>query len=153
MALTPDVAPDGPISTTWGNTIRNRTVQVFANNAERDSWATPPNGALCVTIDTWTLWFRRTGAWQQMTSQGLLEEYRSTGNITVSAGGDAELWGGGALAKPLNPGHTMLVTVNFGAWEPTPAEPDGAVGQRAGRSRVDPARPEPVPADGFGRCS
>jgi len=136
MALTPDVAPDTPVGSVWGNTIRNRTIQVFDNVAQRDSWSTPPNGAYCVTLDTYTLWFRRTSAWQQQNPQGLLEEYRSTGNFTVSAGATQELWTGGALDRPVHPNHTALISVSFGAWEPTPPNPtvlwcDGLLGAEA----------------------
>ena len=64
MAKTVDVAPGQKVASTWGNEIRDRTVQLFATVAERDAsgWA-PANGAMCVTQDTGTLWQRIAGAW------------------------------------------------------------------------------------------
>jgi hypothetical protein len=67
MAKTVDVAPNEKIASTWGNEIRDRTCQVFSSVAERDAqWTAPPNGALCVTVDTNTLWRRIAGAWQNL---------------------------------------------------------------------------------------
>lgn len=63
MALTPTVVPGGPITSGWGNEIRDRTVQVFANAAERDSWTSPPNGAICVLTDSYVIQQRISGAW------------------------------------------------------------------------------------------
>ena len=64
MAYTPDVIDGAIIQTSWGNEVRNRTMQVFATNAERDAqWLTPPNGAHCVTLDTYSIWLRQAGAW------------------------------------------------------------------------------------------
>jgi len=54
--------PDG-----YGNNIRDRTIQQFATVAERDAqWpaTSAPNGAMCVTMDTYTLWQNRANAWQ-----------------------------------------------------------------------------------------
>lgn len=62
--LVPDVVPDTPIVADWGNTIRNRVIQVFATAAERDTWASPPNGSFCFLTDTSTTWRRISGAWR-----------------------------------------------------------------------------------------
>ena len=46
MGLTANVVANTPILSTWGNEIRDRSVQVFASIAERASqWPTPPAGA------------------------------------------------------------------------------------------------------------
>jgi hypothetical protein len=64
MGFTPNVVDDNIILAQWGNEVRDRTAQVFSTAAERDSqWAAPPNGAICVTLDTNTLWRRAAGAW------------------------------------------------------------------------------------------
>lgn len=64
MGFTPNVVDGNIILASWGNEIRDRSCQVFATVAERDSqWAAPPNGAICVTLDTNTLWRRAAGVW------------------------------------------------------------------------------------------
>ena len=64
MTKTADVAQGAVVQASWGNEIRDRTAQVFATVAERDSqWASAPTGALCITLDTNTLWQRVSGAW------------------------------------------------------------------------------------------
>jgi hypothetical protein len=64
MTKTADVALATNIDPVWGNEIRDRTTQVFASVAERDAqWLNPPNGSVCVTLDTYTRWRRQAGAW------------------------------------------------------------------------------------------
>lgn len=64
MPLIADVAPNGKLdSANWGNPIRDRTQQIFASQAERDTWTTAPNGAHCLTLDAGRHWIRRAGAW------------------------------------------------------------------------------------------
>jgi hypothetical protein len=64
MAFTPNVVDGNIILAAWGNEIRDRSVQVFATVAERDAqWPAPPRGAVCVTLDTDTLWKRGAAAW------------------------------------------------------------------------------------------
>lgn len=56
---------DGPTAfTQYTDTI---PFQIFATVAARDAWANPPNGAMCVTVDTYTQWLRRGGVWSQLT--------------------------------------------------------------------------------------
>lgn len=43
--------------------VQNQVVATFPNLAGRDAWASPPNGALCITTDTNRLWQRVAGAW------------------------------------------------------------------------------------------
>jgi hypothetical protein len=57
MTLTANVVDGQIILASWGNTIRDRTIQRFATVAERDAqWpaATAGSGAVCVTVDTGT---------------------------------------------------------------------------------------------------
>lgn len=45
---------------------QNQVVPQFTTTAQRDSqWSSPPNGAMCVTVDTGTYWQRVAGAWQK----------------------------------------------------------------------------------------
>ena len=47
--------------------LQNQCVPAFTNVAQRDAqWAAPPNGGLCVTVDTNTLWQRIGGVWQTL---------------------------------------------------------------------------------------
>lgn len=39
------------------------SVPRFASTAARDTWSSPPNGAICVTTDTNTAWQRVAGVW------------------------------------------------------------------------------------------
>lgn len=64
MGLTPTVVDQALVEPAWGNELRDRSRQVFASVAERDSqWPAPPNGAACITLDTGTTWYRVAGAW------------------------------------------------------------------------------------------
>jgi hypothetical protein len=47
--------------------LQNQVVPAFTTAAQRDTqWVGPPNGALCVTTDTNTLWQRVSGTWQHV---------------------------------------------------------------------------------------
>ena len=66
MGKTIDVAPGGKITSAWGNEIRDRSNQVFATEAERNSqWAASaaPVGATSVTTDTGLRWQKVGTAW------------------------------------------------------------------------------------------
>lgn len=89
MARTADVVAGTLIQSAWGNEIRDRTVQQFATTAERDTWAGPPAGAVCITTDTMTLW-RYTGTtWVALDTQPHCRIWRnavqSIPNTTVTA--------------------------------------------------------------------
>lgn len=90
MGLTPDVVPNTPILSTWGNTIRNQTVMPFANAAERAAqWIAPPNGAISQLADTpRVLWIYHAGAWKRLTSDERPTggEWYKTTQTTASAG-------------------------------------------------------------------
>lgn len=44
--------------------LMDQAVPQFASPAARDTqWPAPPNGAMCVTVDTFTVWQRISGSW------------------------------------------------------------------------------------------
>ena len=111
MGLTPDVAPGALIQSSWGNEIRNRTIQQFATVAERNTWLSPPTGSVCVTVDTLTIWVRAAGAWQALPA-------RSRGVVTTNANGEAtvtHLMGGIPSVVLATPGSAsvFLITENM----------------------------------------
>jgi len=57
--------PSGsPIQSVWGQAVSEHVVQRFANEADRDAkWTSPPNGAVCITLDTNILWQHQSGGW------------------------------------------------------------------------------------------
>lgn len=69
MPLTPDVAPQSLASSAWANQIRDRTVQVFADAAERDTWAAP-EGASARTLNDGKWWAMFGGAWTEVVLLG-----------------------------------------------------------------------------------
>src|SRR5262245_38553031 len=72
MVKTADVITGQEILAQWGNTIRDRSVQVFASVGARDSQYPPPHdGALCYTQAENTYWQGKGGAWVQMTVQAV----------------------------------------------------------------------------------
>jgi hypothetical protein len=58
--------------------IQQQVVPQFPNTATRDGWTAPPNGALCVTVDTYTVWLRQAGAWKALTT-GTTPAFRIVG--------------------------------------------------------------------------
>ena len=86
MTKTVDVAAGQKIASVWGNETRDRALQVFASNAERDAqWAGAPNGAHCVTLDTYTVWLRQAGAWVTLSPPQLIAGACPGGNIPNGA--------------------------------------------------------------------
>lgn len=65
MALTADVVAGTKILSSWGNEIRNRTIQVFATNAERDSqWPNAAAGSLAYITGSNALYQKQaSGQW------------------------------------------------------------------------------------------
>ena len=52
MGLTPNVVANTPILSTWGNEVRDRSLQNFATAAERAAqWLAPPEGAISYLRD------------------------------------------------------------------------------------------------------
>lgn len=77
---------DGP--TAFAAYTDSLPFQVFATVAARDAWTTAPNGAMCVTIDTYTLWVRRGGVWSSLTpvSNTLTLSAGTVGSTAVALG-------------------------------------------------------------------
>jgi len=73
MALTPNVVANAPILSSWGNEIRNRSVQVFASAAERTSqWPSPPEGAPSYLVDTpGVTWVYSSSTWRPSAARGV----------------------------------------------------------------------------------
>lgn len=64
MGRQPDVVPDTPIESAWGNTVRDRSVVPFVNAAERAAqWVTPPAGAVSFLDDVDALEVFNGTAW------------------------------------------------------------------------------------------
>lgn len=108
MGFTNNVVDGNIILAAWGNEIRDRTAQVFATAAERDSqWAAPPNGALAVTLDTGRLWRRLAAKW--VPDRALVTEgAANSGQIGVTATGYVD-----TIAVALGAAPTaVVVTVN-----------------------------------------
>ena len=64
MGLTANVVANAPILSTWGNEIRDRTVQPFTNAAERSAqWTAPPEGAISYLRDVDRVEFYNGTAW------------------------------------------------------------------------------------------
>lgn len=69
--------------------VADQVVAVFADTTARDTWASPPNGAVAITTDTNTRWQRIGGAWQRFapylagsnTNTSDTSAYPSTGNL------------------------------------------------------------------------
>ena len=61
----PDVVPDAPIESAWGNKIGNRTIVPFTTVAERDSYITAPVvGMECYVTATDSLYYYNGSAWK-----------------------------------------------------------------------------------------
>jgi hypothetical protein len=60
-------APGSPIASQWSQEVTRRAVHRFADVAQRDSLyaaASAGNGAICITLDTGTVWRVVSGAWR-----------------------------------------------------------------------------------------
>lgn len=65
--LTNVPAPGDPIRSQIINDLSSRVVQRFATSAALASqWGTAPNGAVAITLDTYTVWVRKAGTWQPL---------------------------------------------------------------------------------------
>src|SRR5262245_2986386 len=72
MPATPNVVANTTILSAWGNNIRDRTIQIFASVADRDSqnavWAAPLDGMTCYTIAEDKHWYGKAGVWVEWTA-------------------------------------------------------------------------------------
>jgi hypothetical protein len=93
MPELPDVVPGEPVASTWGNDIRDRTLQRYADAAARDTEnPTPDPGDLAFTEDDGATWVYRSGGWSQFQLTdvpGLPGTVRTLYRQTISAPGMA----------------------------------------------------------------
>jgi hypothetical protein len=92
MALTAAVVPGNTIMATWGNEIRNRTIQVFASDVEMQAWAAP-NGALCYRTDQRRYYTRTSNAWQPLSisfGQSIVTTTNAQSDIFITHGMGAQ---------------------------------------------------------------
>lgn len=102
MALTPTVADAAVIQTSWGNEIRNRTIQVFATQTELDGWAAP-NGSVGYALDLNRFKVRSGGSWVPFSAC-----LASNINVVTDAAGQATITHGmGAVPR------SVIVTPNY----------------------------------------
>ena len=81
MARTPDVVANEVIQAAWGNEVRDRSNQVFADTSELNTWTSAPNGALAVDLALPRLHVRLGGAWVPL-SFGLGSNFQGTTNAS-----------------------------------------------------------------------
>jgi hypothetical protein len=92
--------PGSPIASAWSQEVTNRITQRFAPVAARYSqWpaATAGNGAVCVTLDTYTRWLSNGTVWRT--------DHNGVLNSQTFAVGDTN-WAGGALRDVLFGNYT-----------------------------------------------
>lgn len=79
-----NVVAGAPIASSWGNTIRDRSVMVFATVAERDSSITTPTaGMTCFITATNTLFIHNGVSWWPY-PRGMLAQGSATANTGVT---------------------------------------------------------------------
>jgi hypothetical protein len=107
MALTPNVASAAPITSAWGNEIRDRSVQVFASAAARAAaWTSPPEGAVSYLADVDALDFWTGSAWRRT---GHLVQGGTT-IVTTNGSGDAVI----NYPTAFRAGTIPVVSINIG---------------------------------------
>jgi len=96
MGLTANVVANAPITATWGNEIRDRSVQNFASVAERTAqWVSPPEGAVSYVRDVNQVHVYTGSAWVCITPVSTVDN--TTGTRTNVAYGDL----GGSSVGPV----------------------------------------------------
>lgn len=96
-----------PITSPWAQTISTQyVVHQFTSVADRDAkWPTAPNGALCVTLDTYIVWQRRAGAWEQFCPRG----HWYAGGTTLSGGTSPADVPGASVTIAMLSGHRYRI--------------------------------------------
>jgi hypothetical protein len=92
--------------------VQTQVVAQFATVAARDAWSSPPNGSMCVTLDTGSVWQRIAGAWYPGPG-GEFGYAEITADISVSTTSAA---GGIQVANPGNityPGGVPVIIEFF----------------------------------------
>jgi hypothetical protein len=119
MTKTVDVAAGQKVASTWGNEVRDRSLQVFATAAERDAqWPTAPVGAHCVTLDTNTVWLRITSSvWRAQGQPVLGTAYAEAIGLTFTTVGLRDVLVvpvAGGSSYPFSTVMSVQTTVWFG---------------------------------------
>ena len=127
MALTANVVANTPITATWGNEIRNRTVQVFATSAERAAqWAAPPTGATSTLVDTpGVLWVYNGTLWEPVNGLGVLSYVEKTTNQTAFGQTATDVSGLTTAALTIGAGRRTEIAAELSL---SRAAPDGTNG-------------------------
>lgn len=116
MGFTANVVDGNIILASWGNEIRDRTVQVFATAAERDQqWAAPPTGAVCITVDNGFIWKRSAGRWAPVYGTVVLNQTFAVpdGGYTTTGLRDLVVCGP-ATPFTYNTNVSFVAAINFG---------------------------------------
>lgn len=131
-------APGSPIASAWAQDVSTRVLQRFANVAERNAlYPAPPDGAECVTLDTYTFWLSHAGAWIDATLSG-------------AAGPAGPAGATGAQGDPGESGNSILSA--FWTYNPTTSSPP-AVGQCRSPSTPTTLWVHKTDTDGFDRTA
>ena len=110
-----DDPPNVPLHLgTVADQMETFAVPRFATVAARDTaWTSPPNGARCITTDTYTTWVRMAGTWvatRTVVGQG----YDEAGDIPISAVGLRDLLASAVPVLPVASTMRMLAVISFG---------------------------------------
>ena len=111
--LTDVPAPGDPIRSQIINELAGRVVQRFASKAALDAqWPTAPNGSVAVTLDTSTLWLRRSATWLPLPTAPQVTTAPLSG--TLNGPGPIALGGTTVTAVPYPRRLLVTAMVNFG---------------------------------------
>jgi len=110
MGLTANVVASTPITSAWGNEIRDRTVQRFASFAElTSSWTSPGEGAVAYLTDVNSLHAYNGSAWVAITPRSATVAT----TVTTSATAYTSLSGGPAVTLQTGPSALVTLTGNL----------------------------------------
>lgn len=108
MALIPDVSPGDAVAVDWGNGIRNRTIQTFANETALLTW-TPADGIFAWNTANKRLYLRVNSLWVR---QGYTRG--GTFNATTNASGEFNITHGGSEMPTWINANPAASTPNLG---------------------------------------
>jgi hypothetical protein len=92
-------APGAALQAQWAQDVTGLAVHRFANLAAINAWASAPNGALAVAVDTSVVWRRVGGVWSQFTP------WSGSAAGIVSNGGTVVV---SSLTVPSDPGPRIV---------------------------------------------
>lgn len=109
--------------------MQNQVVPAFTGTAQRDTqWISPPDGAMCVTVDTGTRWQRVGSTWYRPNST--LARVVASAQVTGIGTGGYDLTSTSAIAIPAGRRIAVVAHLNFsgsGGGVYTAAKMDGTV--------------------------